>query len=192
MASGALGKQVYVTCCSFCHAPLARILWRRGGAFAAAAAAARRWRAVLWCPALRRAVQRPTAPARSLRLAATSLRAHTLPRTLEASLTGTCSPSWLYTLGDARTCSSDLASALRIDCASPARGRVKVDVPLPASTLCKAAARHERCSHRSCDTWRTRPRSRRSRAWLSSANLVATARTFGGAGQPRGAAVLEE
>ena len=114
------------------------------------------------------------------------------PRTLEASLTGSCSPSWLYTLGDARTCSSDLASALRIDCASPARGRAKGAVPLQASTLCKAAARHERCSHGSCDTSRIRACSRCSRAWLSSANLAATARTFGVAGRPCGAAILEE
>ena len=107
-------------------------------------------------------------------------------------LTGTCSPSWLYTIGDARTCSSDVASALRIDCAPPARARAKGAVPLPASTLCKAAARHERCSRRSCGTSINRARSRRSRAWLSSADLVATARTFGVAGRPRGAAVLEE
>ena len=106
--------------------------------------------------------------------------------------TGSCSPSWLYTLGDARTCSSDLASALRIDCASPARRRAKGAVPLQASTLCKAAARHERCSHGSCDTSRIRACSRCSRAWLSSANLAATAWTSGVAGRPCGAAILEE
>ena len=31
-----------------------------------------------------------------------------------------------------------------------AGARAKVDVSLHASTLCKAAARHERCSRRSC------------------------------------------